>query len=554
MSNVTFALDEAVDFVIVGSGSAGGILAKELSTNGFDVVVFEQGPYRKSHEFHNDELSILFRFELHGGKRENNGQTFRRTADERAQMPGRGLPPADYAQTVGGSSVHFTGNFWRFREIDFKERSIHGAIGGTNFTDWPLTYDELEPYYTRVDWEVGVSGAPGPNDAPRSKPFPMPPLPIQSSGVLMERAAEKLGMTCQPEPHAINSVPFNGRSPCMNCGYCMWYGCEHGAKSSTLATMIPLAEASGRCEIRAESAVFRIETDAQGRATGVRYFDAEGNERAQRAKAVIVAANGAETPRLLLMSASERHPDGLANSSGFVGRNLMFNAHSAVNGVFEHPLNDYKGVQVSRIIHDFYDADPARGFYGGGGIDGRSLFSATPIFFAMAGMPMDGPSWGKAFKDEMAHNFTRQMSLVGSTTSLPLDRNNITLDPESKDRWGRPALRVTYLDHDDDLAMAKFLQDRSVELFDAAGAEKFWRLPVGPASNSAHLLGTCRMGDDPERSVVDRYHRTHDVPNLFICDGSSFVTSGRGQPTMTIMALAFRAAEHIAKAARANEI
>ena len=317
--------------------------------------------------------------------------------------------------------------------------------------------------------------------------------------------------------------------------------------------MIPLAEASGHCEIRAESAVFRIETDGNGRASEVLYYDAAGNERAQKVKAVIVSANGAETARLLLSSASERHPDGLANSSGFVGRNLMFNAHSAVDGIFEHPLNDYKGAQVSRIIHDFYETDEQRGFYGGGSIDARPLWAATPIFHALLGMPPDVPNWGRKFKEEMAHNFTRQMSIVGATTSLAVDRNNITLDPKNTDKWGRPAIRTTYRDHDDDLAMAKFLQDRASELFDAAGATKSWRHPIHPTNGGEHLLGTCRMGDDPATSVVDKHHRSHDIPNLFICDGSSFVTSGRGQPTMTIMALAFRAADHIKAAANAGD-
>ena len=549
VNKVHFDMREAVDFAIIGSGSAGGVLAKELSTAGFDVVVFEQGPYRTASDFTHDELSVLVRSELLGGGSEVHGQTYRVTATETATS--RRNAPAQYAQTVGGSSVHFTANFWRLRPVDFEERSLLGPIAGTNFADWPISYEELEPYYTRVDWEIGVSGAPGPFDPPRSKPFPMPPLPIKSSGVLLEKGAKALGLHAQPEPHAILSQPFNGRSACMNCGYCMYYGCEAGAKSSTLAAMIPLAEASGRCEIRAESAVFRIETDDKGRASEVLYYDADGTEQSQKAKAVIVSANGAETPRLLLMSASKSHPDGLAN---FVGRNLMFNAHAAANGVFEHPLNDYKGAQVSRIIHDFYDTDEQRGFYGGGGIDARPLWSATPIFQVMEGMPPDVPRWGARFKDAIAHNFTRQMSIVGSTTSLALDSNNITLDPHNTDQWGRPSIRVTYRDHDDDLSMARFLQDCSMDLLDAAGATKAWRRPIHPSDSSPHLLGTCRMGDDPGSSVVDRYHRSHDVPNLFICDGSSMVTSGRGQPTMTIMALAFRAAEHIAAAARSNNI
>ncbi|MGB5245741.1 MAG: GMC family oxidoreductase [Woeseia sp.] len=549
----TYALDEAVDFVIVGSGSAGGILAKELSGKGFDVVVLEQGPFRQAGDFTHDEIDVTINGSLMGGAAQRAGQTFRDDESKKAE-PSPFRQPAEYAKTVGGSSVHFTGNYWRFHESDFRERSLLGPISGTNFADWPITYDELEPYYTRVDWEIGVSGAPGPFDAYRSKPYPVPPMPIKSSGALLEKGAKKIGLHPQPAPLAILSKPHNGRAGCIHCGYCMGFGCEVGAKSSTLASMIPQAMASGHCEIRPLSTVFRVPTNANGKVAEVLYYDADGNERSQKAKAVILSANGAETSRLLLDSASEQHPDGLCNSSGFVGRNLMFNCHSLANGVFDEQLNDYKSVQVTRIVHDFYESDPARGFYGGGGIDARPLFSATPILYTMAGMAPDAPRWGKAFKDALANNYTRQMCILGNTTSLAQDSNNITLDPNYKDQWGRAALRMTYRDHDDDLAIAKFLQDRAMEIFDAAGARKSWIYPVEHQTGGAHLLGTCRMGNDPQTSVVDRYHRSHDVSNLFICDGSSFVTSGRGQPTMTIMALAFRAAEHIAAAAAANEI
>lgn len=550
-NEVTYKQNDAVDFVIIGSGSAGGILAKELSTAGFDTVVLEQGPYRRAEDFTHDELAVRVLSELQGGGAETHRQSFRHSETEPFTIPDH--QPARYARGVGGASVHFTANFWRFREVDFNERSLLGPISGTNFADWPISYEELEPYYTKVDWEIGVSGAPGPFDAPRSRPFPMPPMPVKSSGVLMEKAAKKLGLHAQAEPLAILSQPFNGRPACISCGYCMYFGCEVKAKSSTLFAMIPLAEASGHCEIRPESTVIRIDTDDKGRANQVVYLDADGTEQAQRAKAVVLSANGAESSRLLLMSESSRHPDGLANSSGFVGRNLMCHVHGGANGVFEHPLNDYKGVQVTRIIHDFYDSDEKRGFYGGGGIDARPLFSATPLFHAEGGMPPDVPRWGARWKDEFAHNFTRQMSFVASSTSLARDSNNITLDPANKDVWGRPAIRMTYDHHADDFAMNEFLIERCLELFDAAGAEKAWR--IGPLNDGGeHLLGTCRMGDDPATSVVDRYHRSHDVPNLFICDGSSFVTSGRGQPTMTIMALAFRAAEHIIAAARAGNI
>jgi choline dehydrogenase-like flavoprotein len=551
MKQRTFAQNEMVDFVIVGSGSAGGIMAKELSTAGFNVVVLEQGPWRTAQDFGHDEMANWM-YNAMLPSTTDFPQTFRRSPDEKAAVSQGGPPPLLYASGVGGSSVHFTANFWRFRPVDFRERSLLGPIAGTGFADWPITYEELEPYYTRVDWEIGVSGAPGPNDPPRSRPYPLPPMPIKSSGALMEAGARKLGLHAQPAPVAILSQPFNGRNGCIHCGYCMGYGCEMGAKSSTLAAMIPLAVESGNCEIRPESTVLRVETSSAGLASGVTYVDADGAERRQPARAVILAANGAETPRLLLMSRSQQFPDGLANSSGLVGKYMMWNSHGDTFAKFEHPLNEYKSLQVTRIIHDFYDSDPKRGFYGGGALDGR-LFSG-PILFSLFGLPPDEPWWGQQYKERLREYFTHTMQVAAAATSLPVESNSVTLDPDVSDVLGRPALRATYRDHPDDIRMIHFLQDRSRELMEAAGAQKVWGDPAQESTLGAHLLGTCRMGDDPRTSVVDRYHRTHDVRNLFICDGSSFVTSGRGQPTMTIMALAFRASEHIARAARQNEI
>ena len=547
---VQYRTSDEVDFVIVGSGAAGGVMAKELATNGFSVVVMEQGPRVGPADVTHDELQGYFGEGLLG-RMEEHPHSFRASANDPA-APAFLFPSLFYAKAVGGSSLHFAANYWRFRHSDFRERSMLGSIPGSSLADWPIDYDELEPYYTKVDWEVGVSGAPGPADPYRSRPYPVPPMPIKSSGVLLRDGAERMGYTSQPAPLAILSQPHNGRPACIHCGLCWGQMCEVGAKSSSLASMIPVAEATGRCEVRDRSVVTRIETDDAGRVTQVVYLDRDGVEQAQRARAVVLCANGAETPRLLFMSESSLFPDGLANSSGMVGRNLMFNYFTSTWARFAEPLNEHKSVVATRIVMDFYEADLSRGFYGGGGIDARA--SAGPLFWAALDNPMPGTAtWGPGFKERLRY-FAHTMSASGHSTSLPVETNTITLDPDLVDAWGRPGIRTTYRDHPDDLSFASFLQERAVEMMEAAGAEEVIPVPVVPSTLTAHLLGTCRMGSDPTTSVVDASHRAHDVPNLFICDGSSLVTGGRGQPTMTIQALAFRAADHITELARAGDV
>jgi choline dehydrogenase-like flavoprotein len=351
---------------------------------------------------------------------------------------------------------------------------------------------------------------------------------------------------------AIISQPYRGRSACAHCGFCEYFGCEMKAKSSTLATVIPEAEKTGLCEIRPNCYVRRIETNKAGLVTGVIYYDEKGRESFQRAKVVVLCANGAETPRLLLLSKSSGFPHGLANSSGKVGKYLMFNGHAQSSALFEHPLNEFKSVAVSRVIHDFYDSDPKRGFYGGGGMDLR--FVSYPMTFGLRGLPQDAPKWGHEYKTLLKERFTHTIHASGHTTSLPLETNSISLDPRVKDAWGLPVVRVTYKDHADDMKTMQFFTDRCKELLEAAGPQKVWTRPPREQSFGFHLLGTCRMGEDPKNSVVDKYHRAHDVSNLFICDGSSLVTSGRGQPTCTIQALAYRAADHIIRMAKSGEI
>src|SRR4029453_6163064 len=542
-----FRPSDVVDFVIVGSGAAGGIIAKELSTAGHTVVVLEQGPRLSERQFDHDEFGTFMR-----GHNINDPatqpHTFRATPQDAAQR----RQVLVYGRLVGGSNAHFTGNFWRLRPSDFNEASVFGGVPGAGLVDWPITYEELEPYYTKAEWELGVSGEPGPFDPPRSRPYPMPPLPVKSSGVLMERGAKAVGFHAQPSPMAINSQFYNGRPACQHCGFCLFFMCEYRAKSTSMVTMLPLAEATGRCEIRPDSYAAHVEIGRDGKATGVAYFDAQRRLQLQRAKAVVLCATGPETPRLLLNSTSSRFPNGLANSSGTVGKYLMFNTYFGVNAQFEHPLNEYKSVQNTRLVNDFYDTDPKRGFYGGGAIDAR--FDRYPITFALTGLPPGTPAWGDGFARTLAEQFNRTMFFGTHGTSLPIETNSVTIDPALKDAWGLPCMRVTYMDHPDDLKCAEFLIARATEIAQAGGALKTWPERVQPQTLTVHLLGTCRMGNDPRTSVIDRFHRTHDVPNLFICDGSSMVTSSRGQPTETISALAFRAGEHIAAAAKRGEI
>lgn len=544
-----FPPSETVDFLIIGAGGAGGVMAKELSTAGFKVVVLEQGPYLRERDFNHDEI----RNTMHHGLTNNPSVqpvTYRKNENE----PTKRWKAIEYGRQVGGGTVHFTANYWRFQESDFQERSLYGDIPQTGFDDWPVTYADLEPYYTKAEYDMGISGQAGANpfESPRSRPYPLPPMPVKSSGVLFERAARNLGLHPFPAPVAVLSQNYQGRAKCVHCGFCELFGCEMRAKSSTLASVIPMAERTRDCEIRPDSYVRRLEIDEKGRATGAVYFDIRKREVRQRARAVVVCANGVETARLLLLSKSKAFPDGLANSSGLVGKYLMWDNGAFASGLFEHPLNEYKSIQVTRLVHDYYRHDPKRGFYSGGGIDAR--FDFYPAGFALFGMPPEAPKWGSEYKRLLGEYFNRTMSLLSHTPCIPVERNTVSLDPQVRDAWGLPASRITFDQHPDDMKNMRWMQDRQVEILQAAGARRIWRFPVEELVASRHLMGTCRMGRDPQKSVVNPFGRTHDVPNLFLVDGSNFVTSARQQPTATIQALAYRSAEHMIALARRGEL
>jgi choline dehydrogenase-like flavoprotein len=551
---ITYKPATEVDFIVIGSGAAGGIMAKELSVAGFSVVVLEQGgpgAYGHEQDYNKDELLDMFPPSaddrlLSDLKLQPN--TFRRNRNEKAV---RGS--SRYGCVLGGGTVTYGASSWRHLPYEFKEATHEGTIAGTGLADWPIGYDELEPYYTQAEWELGVSGlrVDSPFFAPMSKPYPMVPLPLKSSGALLKTAAGKLGLTVVPNVAAIASTPYNGRSACINCGMCSGFGCQVKARSSTAVTMIPIAEKTGRCEIRTHSYVREISVGSNGRVTGAIYFDAQKREVFQRAKAVVLSANGLETPRLLLMSKSARFPDGLANSSGVVGKYLMSGNFSNAHGLFENPLNEYKGIVSGAAVLDYVPTDPERGFYGGGRMTARG--QEEPIQYGLQG-PHGAPKWGREYRQALREQANRKFTIASFITQLPLETNTVDLDPDVKDAWGLPAMRLTITSHPDDRKCMEFFRTRSMEIMEAAGAKTVWADPVSDAHGGAHSRGTCRMGNDPKTSVVDRYHRSHDVPNLFIVDGSSLVTGGRNHPTLTIQALAFRAAHHLVKSAKAGNV
>ncbi len=543
-----------VDFVVIGSGAGGGIMAKELAVAGFSVVVLEQGSagaYGHEHDYNKDELLNMYPPTPDDYLMTNpvtQPNTFRRNDKEKAV---RGTH--SYGCVLGGGTVTYGASSWRHLPYEFQEATHEGTVAGSGLADWPITYDEIEPYYTKAEWEMGISGprVDTPFMAPMSKSYPVEPLPLKASGALFKVAAAKLGLTVVPNVAAILTQPYQGRSACVSCGMCQGYGCQVKARSSSAVTMIPIAEKTGKCEVRTRAYVREIPVDNSGRVTGAIYFDAQKREVFQKAKVVVLSANGTETPRLLLLSKSARFPDGLANSSGVVGKYLMSGNIGGASGLFEHPLNEFKGCVTGAAILDYVPNDPKRGFYGGGRMTARG--QEHPIQYGLSG-PNDAPRWGAAYKKALMEQANHKLTITNFMTQLPVETNRVDLDPDVKDAWGLPAMRLTITSHPDDFKSMEFFKQKSVEILQAAGATTIWAAPVNDTRGGAHSRGTCRMGNDPKTSVVDKYHRAHDVPNLFIVDGSSFVTGGRNHPTMTIQALAFRAADHLVGQAKSGRI
>lgn len=518
--------DGEVDFCIIGAGAAGGVLAKELSEGGHSVVVLEAGPWLDTFDdMANDELYML--------QGQLDWDDLRITGGKDPIETGR----VNTGRGVGGTTVHYTAAALRLQTDDFRVKTEEGVAD-----DWPISYRDLAPYYDRVEKILGVSG---PIHYPWGEfhgPFPTGPLPMNARDEVIAGGMLKLGLTPVKCPHAVITAPWQGRSPCMYYGFCI-HGCKSMSKSSTLVTYIPMAVNNG-AEIRPGCFAYRINHGTDGRVKSVSYFDSEGREREQSAKVVILCGYAIESPRLLLNSASSRYPDGLANSSGLVGRNLMVHLGGNVLGRWNKPLDSFITPPVGIISEDPHGTDSSRGFIRGYSLESYMLF---PLEFAQSLVTYNPEIWGKRLIDIMdEYTHFAMLGLVGEI--LPREQNRVTLADE-KDRFGVRVAKVEFTKDENTVRMEKHGLKLCEDIMRAGGMVE--ALYTG---GTIHLLGTCRMGNDPAKSVVDQYCRSHDIRNLFICDGSVFVTGGSVNPSLTIQAIASRTADHINESVRKGEI
>ena len=513
MAKISF--DEAA-VVIIGSGAGGGTLANELCQKGVKVVVLEAGALQSPASFINDEWKSFSQLAWLDNR--TTSGTWR-IAKDFANLP------AWICKTVGGTTTHWAGASLRLEEHEFRAKTVYGELKGANLEDWPITLKDLEPYYAKAEDKMGVTRTNG-----------IPGLPGNNNFKVLHAGAKKLGYK---EVHtgnmAINSQPRDDRGRCLQMGFC-FQGCKSGAKWSTLYTELPKAETTGNIDLRPESHVTRIEHDATGKVNGVVYFDKDGKEQRQKARIVCVAGNSIETPRLLLLSASKMFPDGLANSSGQVGRNYMRHLTGSVYGAFKEPVHMYRGTTMAGIIRDEAGNNPKRGFVGGYELETLAL--GLPFMAAF----LNPGGWGKDFAWWM-DNYTNLAGMWIVGEDMPRETNRVTLNATLKDKWGSAIPNVHFDDHANDLAMREHAFKAGENVYKAAGSVRTFRTPPYP---STHNLGTCRMGASKKTSVCNGYGQTHDIANLFISDGSQFTTGGAENPTLTIVTLAIRQADYIA--------
>ena len=521
--------DDKVDVLIIGAGASGAAMAWSLVDTRMRILCLEQGDWVNQSDYPTVGRDWESRPDF-------SGSPNMRCRDEDYPINDADSPikPVNF-NGVGGGTILYMAHFPRLHPSDFRTRALDG-VG----EDWPITYADLEPHFAVNDEMMGVAGLAGDPGVP-SKEGLMPPVPLGVLGEKVARGFNELGWHWWPSESAIATVPYNGRDKCVNLGPCA-SGCAQGAKASTDITYWPEAIRRG-VELRTRCRVREITIDERGMADGVVYYDSDGVERSQSAEMVIVACNGIGTPRLLLNSTSARFPDGLANSSGLVGRNLMLHAMAVTQGIFDGPMEGYKGpIGCSLWSKEFYETDLNRGFARGYTME--ILRGNGPVAAAQMGMMMGALPWGEGHHAAFRQMFDKSAAICAVCEDLPEEHNRVTLDPDMTDSHGIPAPKINYVLGENSINMLAHAGERSTEVLRAAGAS-FVTPTVTSGVASGHVMGTTRMGTDPERSVVNEWGRSHDVKNLFVADSSMFVTSGGVNPTSTLQALALYVADNI---------
>ena len=552
--------------VIVGLGAAGGVACLPLAQAGIDVIGLDAGPRLNTRDMAPDELRLNRRVWPPGPqKTQGEAPTSRANAEGNAIQGGHPMMNA-----VGGTSIHYWGQSWRLNPWDFKVRSEtirrYGASRipkGSTIEDWPFSYDDLEPFYDKVEYTVGISGKAGNIngkldergnifEAPRKREFPMPALRTTGFTEKMAAAAKTLGWHPAPGPAAVATKSYDGRPGCAYHGYCSGAGCHINAKSSTAVTTIPLAEKTGHFSVVSEARVTAVEVDNNGRVTGVTYVKG-GTEYFQPADVVLVAGYVYENSRLLLLSKSKPYPKGLSNNHGQVGRHYFsHNQGSPVAAMFPFNLNNWYGLPAQGIAVDNWADDnfdhSGLDFIGGGGMyvytERRPIASVN----GLAGWLNGTPTWGSAWKAFVKTNADRINSAYLQKTTLPYEDNYLDLDPNVKDPFGLPVTRITAEFKDNEKKIAAFMQDKMEQWYRAAGATAIQRSPIGNAmGTTTHAYGGTRMGTNPETNVVNGWGFSHEAPNLGILGASVMGTSGSRNPTLTLQAIAWRTADYLAK-------
>ncbi len=548
------------DAVVVGAGAGGGVAACVLAEAGMRVLLVERGRWLASADLRPDHLRSHRLALGYGSAFEPpaawNPRVFVGPAGETVVWP-TDMRWHNNAMMVGGGTRLYGAQAWRFCPEDFRMASTYGIPDGSSLTDWPISYEDLEPDYDRAEWELGVSGDPtgNPHAGPRQRGYPMPPLPLNGTAAPLHKAAAMLGLATSSVPLLINSVPYNGRGACLHCGACVGFGCPGEFKTDTRNTVIPRAVATGRCDVLTEAQAERIVTDAGGHVTGVALVAEVAGETMRRrvsADQILVGAGAIETARLLLNSPSDREPHGLGNNNDLVGRNLQGHLYAGALVVFDDPVQDCVGPGPSIATNDYRHHND--GVIGGAMI--ANDFVPMPLFVYTYGVSLGLiPSWGRESKQAMRHLYSRLALVMGPVQEVPNPESRVTLDPVVRDHFGMPVARLSGALHPEDHKTATFISERVVEWAKAGGASRVVPAVLAPTegpSAGQHQAGTCRIGTDPATSVTDAWGRVWGHDNLHIVDGSLHVTNGGVNPVLTILALAYRVSRRVA-ASRSRE-